>query len=307
MICPGCGFEVDDGLLACPFCDADLTATSPIHAARARWCTSCGSLVDAQEMACPVCGAAQTDDFEDVSGIQGRERPNSLPRLSSALPDDSEDTDLRSSPALARRYILAVVAGIIAIICVVGFVWHPWAPDPGKTNEPKPGAQPGQPPMAINTLAGQDFRESTSTRLGAQGLRTTYEWTHDAYEILIGLAARVSANWSQLDSVVDGTYAQSLDVGRDEANSILQEIDTLHQDISDSFEGEDYLNQVAKLMDLVDLLRTCSEGVLNGWDAAASADEDARVEAITQAMEASGAYSASQEFIDAYQEWEISH
>lgn len=307
MICPGCGFEVDDGLLTCPFCDADLTATSPIHAARARWCASCGSLVDERQTACPVCGAAQTDAFEHASGIQEGGQRTSLPQLSSALPDDGEGPDLRTTPALARRYILAVVAGIVALICVLGFVWHPWAPDPGKSIEPKPGAQPGQAPATINTLAGQDFRESTATRLGAQGLRTTYEWTHDAYEILIGLAARVSANWSQLDSVVDGNYGQSLDVGRDEATAILQEIDTLRQDISNSFEGEDYQNQVSKLLNLVDLLRTCSEGVLNGWDAATSADEGDRAEAITQALEASGAYSASQEFIDAYQEWEISH
>lgn len=305
MICPSCGFEVDDGLLSCPFCDADLTSTAQIHAAVADWCPSCGALLDPQDETCPICGAAR----------KGRrlvapapEPTDSDTLLSSALPDEEERAKLlrrRSVPT--ARSVLAAVCGAIALVAVVLLLWHPWAPRNASSGDERLEPTQGSEPHVINTLAGQDFRESTVTRLGPQGSRTTYVWVYDAYEIMIGLAARLASNWTQLEYVADGSYAKSLDVGRDEASAILNELDILYADLAVIPEDGNQTARAGELLELVDLLRTSCRGVVEAWEAAMEAEAGERASAIESALERTGAQDAANRFIAAYQDWEISH
>ena len=304
MICPSCGFEVDEQALTCPYCDAELTATSPLRATGASWCSSCGSLVGPDDTVCPACGAPCAHAATETNAAAARATDDTEAVLASAIPSEGDEQPVRGhTPAPIGRYVAAVCAGAVVLVALILAVWQPWAARDDKSERIEPIPSQSSPQI-INALSGQDFRESTATRLGAQGSRTTFEWAHDGYEIMIGLAARLKANWALLDQVADGSLTSGLDTGRDEAQAIVSEATTLYQDIAGAPEDEDYLLQVGQLMNLVEWLRTSAQGVADGWDAAVSTDEDARGEAIAAALEGSGANEASSEFVDHYVEWE---
>lgn len=305
MICPGCGFEVDEQALTCPYCDADLTSTSPLRATGASWCSSCGALLEPGDTVCRSCGAPCEAQEGSAAFVPLREQPKEDVVLTSAIPMEEEGIESLGghTPAPIFRYVAAILAAVLAVAAFVVFVWQPWTvrdiPDERITPTPSQNE-----PQVINTLSGQDFSESTSTRLGAQGSRTTFEWAHDGYEIMIGLAARLKSNWELLDAVADGSLASGLDTGRDEANAILSELTTLYQDVAGAPEDEEYLLQVGQLMNLIEWLRTSAQGVIDGWDAAMSSDEAARADAVAAALEESGANGASESFVAHYKEWE---
>ena len=304
MICPGCGFEVDEGLLTCPYCDADLTQTSPLHATGASWCAECGALLGKDDAVCPSCGTpCPQAPTVAPAAKRGEGTPVARTELTSAIPDDGDDVTSGNSPAPIFRYVATIAAGACALVALVLFVWQPWIPRdnvPARI-EPTPSQNT---PQVINALSGQDFRESTATRLGERGSRTTIEWAHDGYEIMIGLAARLKSNWALLTQVADGTITQGLDLGRDEAASIVSEVRTLYEDVAGAPEDEGYLVEVGRLMNLIEWLDTSSEGVLDGWDAAMATDENARGEAIVDALGQAGVDGASSEFVAHYEEWE---
>ena len=305
MICPSCGFEVDGQATACPYCDADLTVTSPLHATGASWCTACGALVGPDDTVCPRCGAACESPLAAKVAARREDEPSDhKTTLTSAIPvEGQDDVALGSAPAPISRYIAAIAVGVCALVVLVLIVWQPWV-DRNAGREHVDPIPSQSSPQVINALSGQDFRESTATRLGEQGSRTTLEWAQDGYEITIGLAARLKANWGLLSQVADGTITQGLDTGRDEAAAILSEASTLYEDIAGAPEDEGYLTEVGRLMNLVEWLKTCSEGVLNGWDSAMANDEGARADAIESALEEAGAQEASSEFVAHYEEWE---
>lgn len=304
MICPSCGFEVDGQATVCPYCDADLTVTSPLHAANAGWCPACGTLVGPDDKVCPRCGAECTG----ISVVKQTQKSmdDSVRKtvLSSAIPlEGEEDIAPVPAPAPVSRYVAAIAVGVCALVVLVLMVLQPWA-DRGAAPERTQPIPSSSSPQVINALSGQDFRESTATRLGAQGERSTIEWAEDGYEITIGLAARLKSNWGLLTQVADGTVTQGLDVGRDEAAAILAEASTLYGDIAGAPEDEGYLTEVSRLMNLVEWLKASSQGVLDGWDAAMSNDVPDRAEAIETALEEAGVEEASSEFVAQFEEWE---
>lgn len=304
MLCPSCGFEVDDTLLSCPYCDADLTQTSPLRAAEASWCASCGSILGPEDETCPHCGAER-------QGFSGRKPATrdidstSDTRLVSALPAEEDTSGVKEPKSVPiRRYVVALVAGCFVLAALVLVILQPWRQDAVSVERSAPNTS-GESVRVINELSGQDFRESTSTRLGNKGTRDSYEWLYEGYEIMIGLAARLKDNWAQLVSVADGTYAQGLDAGRDEASAIVLELDALYGDIASSADVDDYLNRVGDLLELIDSLDCGAQGVLDAWNAAMGAEEADRPQAILQALDASGANDAAAQFVSNYQDWHI--
>lgn len=303
MICPSCGFEVDEQALTCPYCDAELTSTSPLHATVASWCASCGALLNPGDTVCPSCGAARADVPAAPSFPPERPKEEET-LLSSAIPSESEEeVPLRHTPAPLTRYVAAICAGAVAIIALVLVIWQPWVSRDTTPEHIEPTPSQNNPGF-INALSGQDFNETAMTRLGPQGSRTTIEWAHDGYDIMIGLAARLKANWALLEQVADGTVTGGLDAGRDEASAIATETLTLYQDVAGAPEDEDHLLDVGQLMNLIEWLETSSKGVLAGWEAAMENEGDARGEAIAAALDESGANEASASFVEHYVEWE---
>lgn len=179
ITCPNCGTSVSEGVLRCPACHADISATMRMPRQVGTWCGGCGSLVPEGLDACPSCGlpvnggkasAAGTarsavtatggEEQAPVDELVPTETPQSIPRIESALPVDPADAlNDQGMDALPHApQILAFVLVAAAVLgLVVALITHPWNPDAysvkatTETDTSKVGF-----PGVIETLSSQD-------------------------------------------------------------------------------------------------------------------------------------------------------
>lgn len=282
MICPNCSSNIPDGSLTCPACRAALDNTMQMPSIGGCWCERCGSLIPDGSPTCPGCGLpnpeyvepAATDDGGEARAVDGddpleADQTNSMPRIESAIPSESDEgaTVIRDRLPRMRVIVGSLLIGVLAMSAIVVTITHPWDPNAFDTKA-KTEADTSMAgfPGHVSELQGQDGTGSGQSGEVRSGDEVTFEKLVDIHSELGELATLADENEALFERIaITGSESDRSD-GKSDADALAIQISNLIDriDAVDVTSGI-YADDAANLKTLGNWLRNRTDALCEAW------------------------------------------
>lgn len=253
------------------------------------WCERCGSLIPDGSPTCPGCGlpnpyyvdAAMVEGGEERPAEEGdaleSDRTNSMPRIESAIPSESDEgaTVIRDRLPRMRVIIGSLLIGVLAMSAIVVTITRPWDPSAFDTKA-KTEADTSMAgfPGHVSELQGQDNTGSGQSGEVRSGDEVTFEKLADIHSELGELAKSVDESEELFGRIAYSGSESDRAGGKRQADALSIQISNLIEKIDavDVTSGT-YADDAANLKTLGNWLRNRTDALCEAWGLDVSADD----------------------------------